>query len=121
MPTWLAAIVAVVSLLAFVYFTADLAVLLRGSRSVPPVVLRLARAGDARIDRGGVPHMLMSAGAAALFIAIPALWLIIRSSEMDPLGQVILAAGTIGAVAWIVVLRRMIRHWETELHGTDKI
>lgn len=111
-PTWLAAVLAIGSLLAFVYFTADLAVLIRGPESVPSAIARLARAGDRRVARRSLPTIIVTAGAAAVFVATPALWLLLRHSEMDLIGQLLLALGLIAATVWAVTLWVLVRRMD---------
>lgn len=106
-PTLLVVLLAVGGFLAFVYFTSDLAVLLRGPDAVPPAILRLARAGDRRIAKGSLLHIAITAGAAALFFLIPALWLVFRRSEIDAVGQLFLAGGLIAEGLWVATLARV--------------
>ena len=99
-PTWLALSLALGSLVAFIYLSSDLVVLLRGPDAVAPAILRLARAGDRRIAKGSLPHIAITAGAAALFVLIPALCLLLRRSEIDAVGQFFLAGGLMAAAVW---------------------
>lgn len=108
-PTWLIALLAIGALAAFVYFTCDLVVLLRGPVSVAPWILRLARAGDRRIAGGSLPSIAVTAAAAAFFLVIPAMWLLFRRHEVDGVGQLLLAGSTIAAVAWVGTLLLLIR------------
>jgi RHS repeat-associated protein len=107
--TWLLAFIGVGSFLAFVYFTCDLAVLLRGPESVTPTILKLARAGDRRIGKGSLPDIAVTAGAAMFFVVVPAAWLAVRRSDADIVGQLFLLGGLIAAASWAVALPLLIR------------
>jgi hypothetical protein len=113
-PTWLTAFIGAGSFLAFVYFTCDLAVLLRGPESVAPTILRLAQAGDRRIAKGSAFDIAVTAGAAMVFLVIPALWLAFRPSDTDAVGKLFLAAGLIAAASWAVALPILMRRKERQ-------
>jgi hypothetical protein len=45
--------------------------------------------------------------AAAFFVVIPALWLVLRRSEIDAVGQLLLAGGLIASGVWGAALARV--------------
>lgn len=108
--TWVAAILAVGTLLTALYFGADVAVLIRGPASVPPVILRLAQAGEKNIGKGSLADILFAAFAGLFFQAVVVAWLVLDFNVLDPLARLLLftepVAASILATGMYVYVRR---------------
>lgn len=109
--TWVAAILAIGSLVWLVYFGADVAVLVRGQGRVPPEILRLAQAGQKNIDKGSAVEIAQALIVTAVPQGVVAGWLFLGWAELDPIARLILAGELlVAAIMSLALWRSVARH-----------
>ena len=108
MTSWVGVLVATSGLLTLLYCGADLAVRIRGPVRVPPVILKLAQAGDRNIGKGSAGQIVLAAAVPVFVQGVIAATLVLRWDEIELidrgllLGELVAAAGaTVWGWRWI--------------------